>query len=58
MNVQFLLLVVENAVKLFWFDFLIKAFTELQAIGFVFLQPILRFGNAHLSGMNLDLKSN
>ena len=56
MNVQFLL-VVENAVKLFCFDFLIKAFTELQAIWFFLLQPILQFGDAYLSGMNHDLKS-
>ena len=34
MNVQFRLLVVENAVKPYWFDFLIKELTELQAIGF------------------------
>ena len=54
MNVQFRLLVVENAVKLFWFDFLIKALTELKAIGFCFLQPILHFDDAYLSGMNHD----
>ena len=57
MKVQFRLLVVENAVKHFWFDFLIKALIELQAIGFCFLQPILHFGDAYLSGTNHDLKS-
>ena len=57
MNVQFHLLVVENAVKHFWFDFLIKALTELQAIGFCFLHPILHIDDAYLSGMNHDLKS-
>ena len=57
MKVQFRLLVVENAVKHFWFDFLIKALIELQAIGFCFLQPIFHFGDAYLSGMNHDLKS-
>ena len=57
MNVQFHLLIVENAVKHFWFDFLIKALTELQAIGFCFLHPILHIDDAYLSGMNHDLKS-
>ena len=57
MNVQFRLLVVENVVQHYWFDFLIKELTELQAIGFFFLQPILHFGDAYLSGMNHDLKS-
>ena len=56
MKVQFRLLVVENAVKHFWFDFLIKALCELQAHGF-FLQSILHYGDAYLSGMNHDLKS-
>ena len=39
MNVPFRLLVVVYAVKHFWFDFLMKALTELQAIGFVFCSP-------------------
>ena len=55
MNVQFRLLVVENAVIHFWFNFLIKVLTELQALEF-FSAAHLHFGDAYLSGMNHDLK--
>ena len=55
MNVQFRLLVVENAVIHFWFDFLIKDLLSFKLSSF-FLQPILHFGDAYLSCMNHDLK--
>ena len=35
----------------------VSALTELQAIGYCFLHPILHIDDAYLSGMNHDLKS-